>query len=96
MFRRKAKNVNDIVLEILRSQGLETPLMQRRLIEAWDNVVGQTIAQYTREKYIKNQTLFVKIDNPALRADLNMIRTELKNKLNSSINAQVIADVRII
>lgn len=96
MFRRKAKNVNDIVLEILRSQGLETPLMQRRLIEAWDEVVGQTIAQYTGEKYIKNQTLFVKINNPALRADLNMMRSELKAKLNSAINAQVIADVRII
>lgn len=96
MFRRKAKNVNDIVLEILRSQGLETPLMQRRLIEAWDGVVGQTIAQYTGEKYIKNQTLFVKINNPALRADLNMMRSELKTKLNSAINAQVIADVRII
>lgn len=96
MFRRKAKNVNDIVLEILRSQGLETPLMQRRLIEAWDEVVGQTIAQYTGEKYIKNQTLFVKINNPSLRADLNMMRSELKAKLNSAINAQVIADVRII
>lgn len=96
MFRRKVKPVNDIVLELLRTQGLEAPLQQRRLIDAWDQVVGQMISQYTKEKYIKNQTLFVRISNPSLRADLNMMRTELKDKLNSAINAQVIAEVRII
>lgn len=93
MFRRKVKPVNDIVLEILRAQGLETPLLQKRLIDAWDAVVGPTIAQYTGEKYIKNQTLMVKINNPALRADLNMMRTTLKDKLNSAVNAQVIANL---
>lgn len=96
MFRRKVKPVNDIVLELLRTQGLEAPLQQRRLIDAWDQVVGQMISQYTKEKYIKNQTLFVRISNPSLRADLNMMRTELKDKLNSAVNAQVIAEVRII
>lgn len=96
MFRRKVKPVNDIVLELLRSQGLETPLQQKRLIDAWDTVVGQTIAQYTKEKFIKNQTLFVQISNPALRADLNMMRTQLKDRLNNAVNAQVIAEVRII
>lgn len=95
MFRRKVKPVNDIVLELLRSQGLETPLLQKRLIDAWDAVVGPTIAGYTGDKFIKNQTLMVKINNPALRADLNMMRTALKDKLNAAVNAQVIADVKI-
>lgn len=96
MFRRKEKQVSEIVMELLRSQGLETPLMQKRLIDAWDAVVGQTIAQYTKEKFIKNQTLFVQISNPAMRADLNMRRTQLKDRLNNAVNAQVIAEVRII
>ncbi len=95
MFRRKVKPVNDIVLELLRTQGLETPLLQKRLMDAWDTVVGPTIAAYTGQKFIKNQTLMVKITNPSLRADLNMMRTELKDKLNAAVNAQVIAEVRL-
>ena len=94
MQRRKEKLANDIVLEILRSQGLETPLLQRRLLAAWDTTVGTTIARYTGEKFIKNQTLMVKITNPALRADMNMIRTELKDKLNHAIGAQVISEIK--
>ena len=94
MQRRREKIANDIVREILRSQGLETPLLQRRLLAAWDKTVGATIARYTGEKFIKNQTLMVKITNPALRSDMNMIRTELKNKLNIAVGAQVISDIK--
>lgn len=95
MFRRKVQDVNDIVRQILRSQGLETPLLQKRIIDAWDDVMGQTIRQYTGEKFIKNQTLMVKINNPSLRADLNMLRSQLVSKLNNAVGAQVIADVKI-
>ena len=40
---------------IIRQNGLETPLLQKRLIEAWDNIAGEMIAKYTTEKYIRNQ-----------------------------------------
>lgn len=94
MFRRKEKIANDIVRELLRSQGLETPLMQRRLINAWDEVVGSMVARYTGEKFIQNQTLMVKINNPALRADLNMSKTRIKDRLNIAVGAQVISDIK--
>lgn len=94
MFRRKEKIANDIVLEVLRQQGLETPLLQRRLLREWDNVVPPVVAKYTGQKFIRNQTLMVKITNPALRADIGMMRTELKNKLNAAVGSQVIAEVK--
>lgn len=94
MFRKKEKAVSDIVREFLRTQGLETPLLQRRLINAWDEVAGTLVTRYTGEKFIKNQTLMVKITNPAMRAELGMIRTQLKDKLNARVGSQVIADVK--
>lgn len=95
MFRRKVQPVNDIVLQILRAQGLETPLLQRRLLNAWDDIVGGTISRYTGEKFIRNQTLMVKITNPALRADISMMRTQLRDRLNDAVGAQVIADLKV-
>ena len=70
MFRQKVKSIAELLPEFLRNQGLETPLLQRRLIDSWETVVGAPIAAYCGEKFIKNQTLFVKVMNPALRADL--------------------------
>ena len=78
----------------MREQGLETPLKQKRLVEAWPNVVGPVIARYTLNTYIYNQTLYVRLSNPALRADLSMRRTELTQRLTDVVGEQVITDVR--
>lgn len=94
MFRRKVKSIQELLPEILRHEGLETPLRQQRLLSSWDDVIGQPLAQYTGERFIKNQTLFVKVNNPALRADLAMGRSMLVRRLNENAGAQVIVDIK--
>jgi predicted nucleic acid-binding Zn ribbon protein len=94
MFRKSVQSVKDVILQALREQGLETPLHQKRLVEAWPQVAGPVIARYTLNTYIYNQTLYVRLSNPALRADLSMRRQELTEKLNAVVGEQVITDVR--
>lgn len=94
MFKRKALPLDQIVQQFLRESGLETPLQQKRLIDSWEKVAGKAVARYTQEKFIRNQTLFIKISNPALRADLSMMREELVNRLNQEIGSRLITDIR--
>ncbi|MDD7318732.1 MAG: DUF721 domain-containing protein [Prevotella sp.] len=95
MFKREVLALSEVLNKTLRQNGLETPMLQCRLIDSWERVVGQTVSRYTAEKYIRNQVLFVKITNPALRADLNMMRTQLVSRLNQSVGARLIIDIRI-
>lgn len=95
MFRRDVKSIADLLNMYLRHEGLETPLLQRRAVDAWDKVVGAGVVRYTGEKFIKNQTLYVKITSPALRQDLSMMRSQLVRRINEAVGSQVIADVRV-
>lgn len=95
MFRREVKPLGEVLQRFLRDEGLEQPLQQRRLLASWDKVVGDTVARYTGEKYIRNQTLYVKIVNPALRQDLSMMRSQLVKRLNGQAGSLVITDVRL-
>ena len=95
MFRRDVQSISDLLNKYLRSEGLEIPLQQKRVIDSWETVVGKMVASYTREKFIKNQTLFIKVINPALRQDLSMMRTQLVKRLNAQVGAMVIVDVKI-
>lgn len=79
--------------QFLRSNSLETPMLQQRLLNVWEEVAGDTAARYTEEKYIKNQKMIVKIGNAALRADLQMKRTALKDALNKRVGAFIISDI---
>ena len=94
MFKREVLPIDKIVNLFLRQNGLETPLLQKRLVDAWDSMAGKTIARYTEDKFIRNQVLYVKISSPALRSDLSMIRTELVNKLNQHVGARIIIDIK--
>ena len=94
MFRKEVKSIGELILKNLRAQGLETPLQQKRLISAWPEVMGEMIAGYTQNLYIKNQTLNVRLTSPALRADLSLMRLEIVKKLNAAVGSQVIVDIR--
>lgn len=95
MFKSHPKLIADLVRQFIRQEGLETPLMQKRTVDAWDAVMGRTIARYSGDKFIRNQTLFVKILNPALRQDLSMMRAQIVRRLNEHVGAQVITDVKL-
>ena len=94
MFKRREQALKDLILYNLRAQGLETPLLQKRLIEAWPIVAGEAIARFTTGVSIYNQTLYVRLRIPALRADLNMRRQEFVRQLNEYVGNQVITDIR--
>ena len=96
MFRREVKPLTELLNKFLRQEGLEAPLQQKRLIDDWEAVAGETVARYTSGKFIKNQTLFVRIDHPALRADLSMRRGELVRRLNESVGTFIISEIRFI
>ena len=93
MFKRDVQQIKALVLQALHEQGLETPLLQKRLVDAWPQVAGAAVARYTLNVYIYNQTLYVRLSNPALRADLSMMRQELTKKLNDYIGEVIISDI---
>lgn len=95
MFRREVKSVADVLQQLLREEGLETPLQQKRLIDSWETVTGRVVARYTIEKFIQNQTLYVKIVNPALRQDLAMMRQQLVKRLNEQVGSFIISDIKV-
>ncbi len=94
MFKREVQSIGDLIMRNLRHQGLEAPLLQKRLVEAWPSVAGNAVARYTLNTYIVNQTLYVRLSSPALRADLSMRRQYFVDRLNAAVGSQVIADIR--
>ena len=93
MQRKPVRRLGDVIREVLRQQGLETPLNEVRAINAWPQVAGPAIARLTGDVSLRQGTLYVKITRPALRQDLAMMRTQLIGKLNQTVGAQVVRHI---
>ena len=96
MFRSQSEQIKGVLQEYIREQGLETPLLQKRLIDAIPKVIGSRLAAYLANPYIKNQTLFVSVKSPALRADLTMGRSKLVKLLNEEVKSNIIKDIKFL
>ena len=93
MFKRDVKKINNLLLPYLRATGLETPLLQRRLMSAWPEVMDDVVVQNTGRIYVSNQTLNVEINNSALKAELLMRRKDIVERLNRHVGVRVVSDV---
>ncbi|MBO6077463.1 MAG: DUF721 domain-containing protein [Bacteroidaceae bacterium] len=93
MKKTESENVGGVILQYLREYGLETPLNEHRLIQAWGTLLGPAVSKYTKDLKIYNQVLFVTISSAALRNELMMRRTELVSRLNAHVGAQVITQI---
>lgn len=93
MKRNNAEPIGKLIRAYLRQESLESPLNEHRLINAWTEVLGPTIASYTREIFIKNQVLHVHLTSAALRQELMMGRELLVRNLNAHVGAQVITNI---
>ena len=93
MKRNNTEQIGDVLRQFLRQQGLETPLNEYRLVDAWEDVVGPVIARYTTNLFIKNQVLYVSLSSSVIRQELMMGREMLIRNLNAQVGSQVIVNI---
>jgi predicted nucleic acid-binding Zn ribbon protein len=92
MKRNNAEQIGKLIQQFLRQESLESPLNEQRLLDAWPQILGPTIASYTQNLYIKNQTLYVHLTSAALQ-ELMMAREKLVRSLNQKVGATVIVNI---
>ena len=93
MRRNDAEAIGDMIRKFFRVNGLESPLNEYRLVQAWKDVVGPVITRYTSNLYIKNQILYVHLTSSVFRQELMMGRDILVRNLNEKVGAQVIVNI---
>ena len=85
--------LKDILLAFLREEGLETPLLEYRIAQAWPEVMGATVGRDTRQVFVREGKLQVKLSSAPLRQNLMMEHKRIAQKLNDHVGSFVISDV---
>lgn len=92
----KAYSIGELLADFIHGSTLETPLLERKVVELWPQVLGPTVAQLTGQMEVKNGVLLVHIRSAALRSQLFEVRHEVVRKLNEAAHADVLKDIRLL
>ncbi len=96
MRRTNTESVGTVITQLLREQGLEKPLLEHKVLQAWPRLLGAAVARYTGKMEVKNGVLYVYIQSAPLRSELFLCRKKLVEKLNAEVGAEIITDIRLL
>lgn len=96
MKRKEAQSLDSIIAEWIRANGLEKPMLEHRVVAHWADILGPTIARYSRDIEVKDGMLRVRITNAALKQELFEQRFRLIQKLNEAVGGEAIKDIRLL
>jgi len=88
--------IGEVLKELIETYRLEGKLNEIKIVHSWEKAVGKLVARYTRDLYIKNGKLFVKVDSPALKTELTYNTSIIIERLNAEVGSKVIEDIVFI
>lgn len=93
MRKKNTESLKDVLVQVLKQQRLEKPLNEKRLIDAWPLILGDSIAKYTSDIKINNKIMFVTMTSSVIRHELFMSRQDIIKKLNNHIGTEIISEI---
>ena len=98
MMRRRRKSrptpVEDILAEVLARTGLREGLDDRRLVDAWADVVGPDLADRSRAVSLRDGILTVEADHGVWRQELTLLFPRILERYRQIYGAERVRELR--
>lgn len=88
-------SIGDALKEFLKKSRLKGGIQALQIQDAWENIMGKTIAKYTDKIEIVNQTLFISSTVAPLKNELLYQKDKIIERVNEALGEKVITDVVI-
>lgn len=82
--------ISDIIKEFVDANHLQTGLNKVNVQEAWANMMGNGVNNYTTAVQLERDTLYVQLSSSVLREELSYGKEKIISMLNESIGKEVI------
>lgn len=93
--RRKSNEttLKDAIDRLLKVYKLEDKMREVEVLKSWEELMGRAVAARTKEIYIDNQILYVKMESAVMRDELSRAKSMILRKINEKAGKELIKDV---
>ncbi len=89
------QSLGDALRSFITKHDLKGGLDQVRAAEAWTEVMGPGVANYTRKVRLQGSTLIVSLDSSVLREELSLGTSRILEMMNEALGAELIEKIRL-
>ncbi|WP_316848207.1 DUF721 domain-containing protein [Pedobacter psychrodurus] len=85
--------VKDAISKMLDVYRLRRKFDETSILSIWPEIMGTAIANRTKQIYIHDKKLFLRIESSVIKNELVMVRQGIIQKLNEHAGSQVITEM---
>lgn len=96
MNNQNEKTLKEALHAMVEQYRLKGKLNQTRIRSHWEQLMGPSIARYTREIKMGRKKLYIYLDSAPLKQELSMGKEKIRKMLNEALGEEFIEEVVIL
>lgn len=93
MGRTNDRSLKDAIEQMLQVYKLRRKFDETSLIVAWPEMMGSAVANRTKDIFIRDKKLFIRLESAVIKNDLMMMRSNIIEKLNEKAGSVIIEEI---
>ncbi len=86
-------SIGDILGQIIQTNKLESGLNQVSVVDAWKNLMGNGVNNYTQNVTLRNGILYVELTSAVLREELSYGKDKIIKIINEELGKEIVKSV---
>jgi hypothetical protein len=86
-------SIEDVLKEFIQANRLQPGIDKIDVRDAWKNLMGNGVNNYTREIMLKGTTLYVELTSAVLREELSYGKEKIIKMINEELRREVVKEV---
>ncbi|WP_411274003.1 DUF721 domain-containing protein [Daejeonella sp.] len=93
MGRTNDKPLKEAIEQMLQVYKLKRKLDETSLIVSWPEMMGNAVANRTKDIFIRDRKLFIRLESAVIKNDLMMMRSNIIEKMNEKAGSSIIDEI---
>jgi predicted nucleic acid-binding Zn ribbon protein len=93
MSRTNDKSIKEAIEQMLNVYKIKRKFDETSVIAHWDELMGKSVANRTKEIYIHNKKLFLKIESSVIKNEIQLIHSQIIQSINEKSGIELIQEI---
>jgi hypothetical protein len=93
MRKTNDKSLKEAIEQMMQVYKIKRKFDETGIIASWPDLVGKSVANRTKELFIHDKKLFLRIESSVIKNELMLMRSQIIEKINNEAKSVLIEDI---
>jgi predicted nucleic acid-binding Zn ribbon protein len=90
------QHIGNAIQELLKSYRIKNKFDEANIVTSWEKLVGKPVAKRTKKIFIRNRVLFVELDSPSMKHNLNLHKGQILEMFQKEFGKDILGEIIIM